>query len=154
TLVTDDLTSTERVMRYALCKSVWPAAPGVKNLDLHRFRCDLNAGLLARNRLVRLERAGWRFDALHFHCQTTAYASLDVMRRIPSIVSIDSTQRPVLQQARSALERGTYGPNVRRDGRIFRAAQLIVSMSEWAARSLREMYPDCTTEIAVMPNPV
>src|SRR5205809_302915 len=113
TLVTDDLTSTERVMRYALCKSVWPAAPGVKNLDLHRFRCDLNAGLLARNRLVRLERAGWRFDALHFHCQTTAYASLDVMRRIPSIVSIDSTQRPVLQQARSALERGTSGPHVR-----------------------------------------
>jgi glycosyltransferase involved in cell wall biosynthesis len=48
----------------------------------------------------------------------------------------------------------TYGPNVRRDGEIFRAAKLIISTSQWAADCLREEYPDCTTEIAVMANPV
>ena len=155
TLVTDGLTPAERIMRYALCLSLWPAgAGGIKNLDFHRYRCEMNAGLLARNRMRRLERAGRRFDVLHFHRQTTAYASLGAMRRTPSIVSIDSTQRCVLQHARSPLEVRSYAPNVRRDGQIFQAAKLIVSTSAWAARSVREDYPDCTTEIAVMPNPV
>jgi glycosyltransferase involved in cell wall biosynthesis len=155
TLVTDDLTPAERVMRYALCLPVWPArAAGYKNLDFHRYRCELNAGILARNRLRRLERAGKRFDVLHFHRQPTAYACLDAMRRIPSIVSIDSTQRAVLQHARSRLERRSYGPNIRRDGAIFRAARLIVATSDWAARTVREDYPDCVTDITVMPNPV
>jgi glycosyltransferase involved in cell wall biosynthesis len=155
TLVTEDLTPPERVLRYALCLPLWPpGAAGLKNVDFHRYRCELNAGLLARNRLRRLERDGRRFDVLHFHRQPTAYASLDIMRTIPSIVSIDSTQRCVLQHARTRLETRSYAPNIRRDGRIFRAARLIVSTSEWAARSVRQDYPDCVTETAVMPNPV
>ncbi len=155
TLVTDDLSGAERLMRFLLCLRIWPAgAAGIKNLDLHRFRCEMNAGILARNRLRRLDGAGRRFDVLHFHRQTTAYASLDVMRRIPSIVSIDSTQRCVLQHARSAIETRSYRPNIRRDGDIFRAARLVISTSAWAARSIREEYPDCTTETVVMPNPV
>ena len=154
-LVTEDLTPPERAMRFLLCARLWPrGALGLRNIDLHRYRCELNAGILARNRLRRLEAEGHRFDVLHFHRQTTAYASLDVMRRIPAIVSIDSTQRCVLQHARSRAETRSYGPNIRRDGQIFRAAKVIVSVSAWAARSLREEYPDCTTEIAVMPNPV
>ena len=155
TLVTEDLTPAERVMRFALCARVWPrGALGLRNIDLHRYRCELNSGLLARNRLRRLEGRGRRFDVLHFHRQTTAYASLDVMRRIPSIVSIDSTQRCVLQHSRSRLETRSYAPNVRRDGQIFRAAKLVIATSAWAARSVNEDYPDCTTETAVMPNPV
>jgi Glycosyl transferases group 1 len=153
-LVTDGLTAAERLQRYLLCLPLWPpGAAGLKNLDLHRYRCDVNAGLLARNRMRRLQRAGARVDVLHFHRQTTAYASLDVMARIPSIVSIDCTQRCILQQARSTLEVRSYRPNVRRDGEIFRAAKLIVSTSAWAARSLRDEYPDCATEISVMPTP-
>jgi len=155
TLVTDDLTPAERVMRFALCLHVWPpGAAGIKNLDFHRFRSELNAGLLARNRLRRLLKAGRRFDILHFHRQTTAYASLDAMRRTPSIVSIDGTQRYVVQHARSPLEIKSYGPNIKRDGEIFRAARLIVSTSDWAARAVREDYPGCDTETLVMPNPV
>jgi len=155
TLVTDDLTPAERLMRFVLCLQVWPGgAAGLRNVDLHRFRCEMNAGLLARRRLRRLERAGHCFDVIHFHRQNTAYASLDAMRRIPSIVSIDSTQRCVLEQARSGLERRSYTPNVRRDGRVFNAARLIIATSAWAARTVREDHPDCGTEIRVMPNPV
>lgn len=69
-------------------------------------------------------------------------------------MSIDSTPRIVLQHARSALERRSYAPGVKRDGEIFQAARLIVSTSEWAVRTIREDYPDCTTESAVMPHPV
>src|SRR5260221_5906654 len=146
TLVTENLTAAERLLRFALCARLWPpGTAGIKNLDLHRYRCELNARLLARNRLRRLERGGRRFDVLHFHRQTTAYASLEAMRRIPSIVSIDSPQRCVVERARSSLETRSYGPNIRRDGDIFRAARLIVSTSAWAERSLREEYPDCAT---------
>jgi glycosyltransferase involved in cell wall biosynthesis len=154
-LVTDDLTFPERLMRYALCFQLWPpGAAGYRNLDLHRFRCEVNAGILARNRLRRFERTGRRVDVLHFHNQTTAYTAVAAMRRIPSIVSIDCTQRCVLQQSASALETRSYEPNIRRDGRIFDAAKFMVSTSTWAARAVRDEYPDCRTDIAVMPIPV
>jgi glycosyltransferase involved in cell wall biosynthesis len=154
-LVTDDLTLPERVMRAALCARLWPAgAAGLRNLDLQRFRAELNAGLLARNRIRRLERAGTSFDVLHFHRQATAYASLRRMRRVPSIVSCDTTQGWLREMARTSVEAASYLPNVRRDGAIFAAAKLIVSTSHWAARHIRAEYPECATEIAVMPNPV
>jgi glycosyltransferase involved in cell wall biosynthesis len=126
----------------------------VKNLDRHRFRAELNAGLLARGRIRRLEAAGKRFDVLHFHRQTTAYASLERMRRTPSIVSIDCTAGYLVGMSANPAEARSYLPNVRRDGEVFRAARLIVSTSRWAADSLRAEYPECDTEIAVMPSPV
>ena len=70
---------------------------------------------------------------LHFHHQATAYASLDLMERVPSIVTLDCTQSCVLQEARSALDRWSIGFKVRRDGAIFRRAAALVSASRWAA---------------------
>ena len=155
TIVADGLTTRDRVVRRLLCTRLWNDQwASVKNLDLHRWRAELNAGLMARRRIRELETLGRRFDVLHFHRQTTAYASVARMRVTPSIVSIDCTQRPLVEAARSGLERRTYNPNVRRDGAIFRAAKLIVCTSNWAAESVRTEYPDCTTEIAVMPDPV
>jgi glycosyltransferase involved in cell wall biosynthesis len=154
-VLAERLTPGERALRRLLCLPLWPpGAGGLKNLDLLRFRAELHAGLLARRRIRQLERAGQRFDVLHFHRQATAYASLGRMRTTPSIVSIDCTQRPVLGQAAHRVEAASYAPNVRRDGEIFRAARLIVSTSRWAAACVRKEYPDCTTEIAVMPDPV
>ncbi len=154
-VLSDHLTARDRVVRRLICTRLWhDGLAGMTNLDLMRWRAEWHAGLLARHRIRELERAGHRFDVLHFHRQAAAYASLDRMRTTPSIVSIDCTQRPVVEAARTALEKRTYAPNVRRDGRIFRAARLIVCTSRWAADSLRAEYPDCDTEIAVMPDPV
>jgi glycosyltransferase involved in cell wall biosynthesis len=153
-VLTDGLTLGERALRRVLCARLWPDAAGVKNLDRHRFRAELNAGLLARGRIRRLEAAGKRFDVLHFHRQTTAYASLERMRRTPSIVSIDCTAGYLAGMAAGPAEARSYLPNARRDGEIFGAARLIVSASRWAADSLRDEYPECATEIAVMPSPV
>ena len=153
-VLTDALSVGERALRRVLCARLWPDGAGVKNLDRHRYRAELNAGLIARGRIRRLEAAGKRFDVIHFHRQTTAYASLERMRRTPSIVSIDCTQRCVMQLAASPAEAKSYLPNLRRDGEIFRAARLIVSTSRWAADTLREDYPELATEVAVMPNPV
>jgi starch synthase len=154
-VLTDDLTFSERLARRLLCTRLWPdGLAGLHNLDLFRYRAELNAGLIARRRIARLEAAGERFDVLHFHHQATAYASVDRMRQTPSIVSIDCTQRCVIDRARRAIEVRSYRPNARRDGEIFSTARLIVAASSWAAACVRAEYPECTTEILVMPVPV
>jgi glycosyltransferase involved in cell wall biosynthesis len=152
-VLTEDLSLFDRAVRRALCQRVWiDGAFGIRNLDLARFRHELHAGLLARRRIAA---AGPEpFDVIHFHRQATAYASLGLMRRIPSVVSMDCTQECVEQDAASAIERASYGPNVRFDGAVFRRATAIISTSRWAAQSLRRMYPDCATPVHVMANPV
>lgn len=151
-LLSENLQVGERIVRRVLCAQLWPDLPGSRNLDLSRFRRELNSGLQARRRL--LARGLDHFDVLHFHRQATAYASLDLMERVPSIASVDCTQTCVLQDATSALERWSLEFNVRRDGAILRRAAAIVSTSDWAARDIRRLYPDCRTPIHVMPNPV
>jgi glycosyltransferase involved in cell wall biosynthesis len=154
-IVADDLTVGERLRRRALCAQFWPdGLGGLRNLDLRRYRAELNAGLVAAGKIARLERRRGRFDVLHFHRQATAYASLARMKATPSIVSIDCTQGTVVGAAQTGVERRTYGPNIRRDGDIFRAARLVIATSKWAADSVRREYPDCETEIAVMHSPV
>jgi glycosyltransferase involved in cell wall biosynthesis len=153
-VLSEGMTPAERAVRRLACSRWWHDGWGIANLDLLRYRAEWNAGWLARKRIRELERSGMRFDVLHFHRQAASYASLERIRRTPSIMSIDCTQRCVVGSARSRLEARTYAPNVRRDGEIFRAAKLIISTSQWAADCLREEYPDCTTEIAIMPNPV
>ena len=151
-VLSEEPTTSERVVRRLLCTQLAPNVRGWNNVDLARYRIELNAGLQARRRL--LARGLDRFDVLHFHRQATAYASLDLMERLPSIVSIDCTQTCVLQDAASDVERWSFGFNVRRDGEIFRRAAAIVSTSHWAASEVRRMYPDCGTPIHVMPKPV
>jgi glycosyltransferase involved in cell wall biosynthesis len=151
-VLSEDLPVSERIVRRILCQRLWPDLPGSHNLDLARFRRELNAGLQARRRL--LARGIDCFDVIHFHRQATAYAGLDLMTRVPSIVSIDCAQTCVLQDATSALERWSFQFNVRRDGAILRRAAAIVSTSQWTAQDLARLYPDCRTPVHVMPNPV
>jgi starch synthase len=151
-VLTKDLTLSERVVRRVLCMQLWPDLPGTRNLDLARFRRELNSGLQARHRL--LTRGLEDFDVLHFHHQAAAYASLDLMTRVPTIVTIDCTQTCVLQDATSALERWSFGFNLRRDGEILRRAAAIVATSQWTARDIRRLYPDCRTPVQVAPHPV
>jgi glycosyltransferase involved in cell wall biosynthesis len=151
-VLSEDLALSERVVRRILCQRLWPDLAGSRNLDLARFRRELNAGLQARRRLLR--RGVGNFDVLHFHRQATAYASLDLMGQCPSIVSVDCMQTCVMQHATSALERWALRFNVRRDGDILRRAAAIVSTSRWAALDVGRLYPDCRTPVHVLPNPV
>src|SRR5258708_6790521 len=131
-VLAENLSLPERLVRRLLCAPLFPDAAGWNNVDLARFRRELNAGLQARGRL--LARGVEHFDLLHFHRQATAYASLGLMERVPSIVSIDCTQSCMLQDTTTARERWSLGFNVRRDGAVFRRARAIVSTSHSAAR--------------------
>jgi glycosyltransferase involved in cell wall biosynthesis len=154
-VLSENLTLVDRAIRKAMCLRLSPdGASRFKNLDLHRYRAEMHAGFLARRRIAALERAGSRFDVLHFHHQPTGWASLSRMRSTPAIVSIDCTTSLVRGRANSGLEARTYSLNAARDGKIFRAAALIVAPSQWAADAVRADYPDCETDIAVMPVPV
>jgi len=152
--LSEHMTVGERAFRRLFCARLWPDGLfGVKNLDLARLRAEYHAGWQAARRIAELRRTV-DIDVLHFHRQATAYASVPLMRRIPSIVSIDTTQDIVIDAATSRLEQRTYAFNARRDGQIFRAAAAIVATSDWAAGCLRRRYPDCTTPVHVMPAPV
>ena len=151
-VLTEDLTLSERLIRRALSQRLLPDRPGWRNVDRARFRRELNAGLQARRRLLAGDIR--RFDVLHYHCQPTAYASLDLMRRRPAIVSFDAVQSSVLEEPTSRVERWSLQANVRRDGAIFRGAAALVSASRWAEGELRRLYPDCRTPCEIMPNPV
>lgn len=147
--MSNDLSLYQRVRRRLLCAQVTRRS----NVDLFRFRAELNAGMTAEEKIREVENATGRIDVLHFHRQGTAYRSLARMKRVPSIVSIDGTQSMFSNTAASSIAKLSYAPGVRRDGRVFAAAKLIVSASDWAAACLRNEYPECKTEIVVRPNP-
>jgi alpha-maltose-1-phosphate synthase len=147
------LTLPERGLRRLLTLGPRPAtAAGA--LTRARFRHELNAGLTAARRIRALERRGERFDVIHFHTQAAAWASLGRMRRTPSIVSIDITQRLAMLEAPPGLARRDYAPNAARDRRVFRAAAAIVATSRWAGDDLVAELPECARRVRVMPYPV
>ena len=151
-VLSEHLSTRERIVRRLLCQSFIPPLAGMRNIDLARLRREYNSGLIARQRL--LARGLDHFDVLHFHRQATAYASLDLMTARPSIVSMDCTQTSALQAMRTRAERWSIGFNTRRDGEIFERAAAIIATSQWAADDIRDLYPACRTPIHVMPQPV
>jgi glycosyltransferase involved in cell wall biosynthesis len=152
--LSEQLTIGERVVRRAMCSRLWHDGwLGISNLDLARFRAEYHAGVQAARRM-RSAFGSQGPDVIHFHRQATAYASVSLMRRVPSVVSIDCTQDIVIDAAQSPIERWSYRPNVRAEARIFGAAAAVISTSQWAADCVRRRYTCCAVPIHVMPTPV
>jgi len=151
--LSEELTTAERIVRRAMCFGPPPGSFGAASLLLPRFRHEMHAGVQAARRISRLERIMGRFDVIHFHPQPTAWASLRRMRRTPSIVSIDTTQRLASREA-GGLARLDYAPNAARDRTVFRAAAAIVATSRWAADDLLADDPDLASKTHVLPYPV
>ncbi len=152
--LSDNLSIRDRVVRRLLSVRLAPARGAFANLDFRRWRQEWNTGLLAARRIEARERAGERFDVLHFHTQATAYASVARMARTPAIVSLDATQHLASLELESPLARRTYAPNIARDGVVFRAARAIVATSDWAAADLAASSPECEDRLHVMPYPI
>jgi glycosyltransferase involved in cell wall biosynthesis len=152
--LTRDLTVGDRVIRRALSVAIAPTEGPAANLDLRRWRQELNAGWLASRRIAAAERRAGRFDLLHFYTQPAAYGSIGLMRERPAIVCLDCTQRQAALEAGSGLSRASYRAGIVHDGRVLRAASAIVALSEWASRDLVDLYPDCAGRVHVLPCPV
>src|SRR5947207_9402225 len=119
-----ELTVCDRLIRRVCSLPLSPKSGVFGNVDLRRWREEMNVGLLASRRIAAAEQAR-PFAMLHFHTQAAAYASLERMKRTPSIVSIDATQQLASREASSPLSRLTYEPNIAHDGRVFSAAATI-----------------------------
>jgi alpha-maltose-1-phosphate synthase len=144
----------ERLLRRALCGGPRPGGSAIGALTLPRLRHELHAGIAARRRIRAAERAGGRFDVLHFHPQATAYASLGRMVRTPSLVSLDLTQRLAARQLPSALRRLDHVTNAALDRAVFRRGRALVVTSRWAAEDLLDDLPALEGRVHVMPYPV
>jgi glycosyltransferase involved in cell wall biosynthesis len=101
------------------------------------------ASLRARSAMRRLERAR-ACDALFVHTHSVAMFALDLMRRIPTVLSTDAT--PLGFHELATAYRHAIGPawlersKAAWDAKTFRAAARIVALSEWAKRSFVEDY--------------
>lgn len=124
-------------------------------LPLVKDNWSLRGGLRARARLGRALRDR-SLDGLLFHTQVAALCSRDLLRRLPSVVSLDATprnldsvgaaygHRPEGQDPLGRLKRAW-------NGAVLRAATALAPWSEWARRSLIDDYGVPAERTVVIP---
>lgn len=122
----------------------WARLPGVRsNWSL---RASLGAYLGLRGR---------RFQGALYHTQVTSLLSAGLMRKTPSVVSLDAT--PLQYDALGAFYGHAAGGGrteqikMRLNQRAFRAAKRLVSWSQWAKDSLVADYGVPAEKIEVIP---
>lgn len=106
-------------------------------------------------RLLRQDHSSDKFDAIFFHTQVTTLLSVDLMRCVPTVVSLDAT--PINydavghayghQTGHKAVEALKYQLNVR----PLRAARALVTWCAWARQSLIDDYGIEASRITVIP---
>ena len=128
-------------------RGTWTRLPGVRSN--WSVRASLGAYLGLRPQAGRL-------DGALFHTQVTSLFSTGLMRRIPSVVSLDATPRQF--DALGALYGHSPSGSARLEAvkkrmnqRAFKAARRLVTWSQWAKDSLIADYGVPDAKIAVIP---
>lgn len=131
----------------------FPPRGTLETLPVLRDNWSMRASMRARRALAH-DGAG-RFDALFFHTQVTTLLCVELMRRIPSVISLDAT--PINYDAVGSA----YGHQRARGGvellkvalnkRSLHAARALVTWCDWARRSLIDDYGVDATRITVIP---
>lgn len=117
--------------------------PGLasRDLDLQPLRSQLALSAVAR-RLV--QRAAQPYDVLHVYTQNAGLLLSSVMKRVPTVVTVDGTN--TLLADRIPYRRPTkWTPRALAitlpfERRVFTAATLVAAQSDYAARSLVDDY--------------
>ncbi|MCY7320822.1 MAG: glycosyltransferase family 4 protein [Phormidesmis sp. CAN_BIN36] len=120
-----------------------------QNTDFFMFRFQMCLGYFAR-RLVLRKMANTAYTVLHFHTQPLAYLCLDLMREIPTVISIDRTAAQASREYTKPSLRWTFAPNLRLDKKVFEAAKSIVTFSEAARRSVVDDYGIAPEKVTVI----
>jgi glycosyltransferase involved in cell wall biosynthesis len=114
----------------------------------------VRAGVRARRALRHMGHDG-RLDALFVHTQVAATLMPDVLRRIPSVVSLDAT--PIQFDALGRYYgHATNGPRVERikwrlNRACFARADRLVAWSHWAKQGLVDRYEVPPDKVVVIP---
>lgn len=114
----------------------------------------VSAGLQARKAISDMRHSG-QIDALFFHSQVTAVLCLDLLRRTPSIVSLDATPLQYDQLGDFYAHKSGPGWLESRKWRMnqacFSAARHLVAWSDWTKESLINDYHMDAEKITVIP---
>ncbi len=125
----------------------WTKLPGI------RSNWSLRASLGA---WLGLRGAARHLDAALFHTQVTSLFSAGIMRRVPSVISLDAT--PIQYDALGAFYGHQPSANARLEAvkkrlnqRAFSAAHHLVTWSQWTRASLVSDYGVPADKITVIP---
>ncbi|NJR49593.1 MAG: hypothetical protein HC780_08470 [Leptolyngbyaceae cyanobacterium CSU_1_3] len=95
-----------------------------QNTDFFLWRFQLCLGYFARRLVLRnIEKT--HYSALHFHTQPLAYLCLDLMREMPTVISLDRTAAQASREYTKPSLRWTFAPNLRLDKKVFDAAKIL-----------------------------
>jgi len=97
-----------------------------QNLDFNRFRISAGFAYMAR-RLIARKLSQADYSALHLHTQVMALLSVDFMKNLPTVVSIDLTAVQASQEKTDPSFRWTYTPNILLEKRVYEAAARIIT---------------------------
>jgi glycosyltransferase involved in cell wall biosynthesis len=110
-----------------------------QNLDFRRFRVQMSYAYMAKQLAAR-KLSQIDYSALHFHTYILGFLSLDLMKQLPTVVSLDMTTLQACQETTDPSFRWTHSPNIFLGKQVFEAAARIVTRSEWARKSVIEDY--------------
>ncbi len=120
------------------------------NLDFSRSRLELGYAYAARRLTVRkLGQA--QYSALHIHTQLHALLSVDVLKKLPTVISIDITIAQAAEERSLPNFRWTYTPIISLEKRVFEAAARVITVSEWARKSVIKDYNIDEDKVTVIP---
>lgn len=109
------------------------------NLDLFRFRAQLGYALLTR-RLIVKKLKQTPYNLLYIHTQPLAFLSLDLMQRLPTVISIDMTNVQASAEKGDRRYQWTYQPNIFLEKKVYQQATKIFTLTEWARQSVIKDY--------------
>lgn len=121
-----------------------------QNLDFNRFRISTGFAYMAR-RLVARKLSQADYSALYLHTQVMALLSVDFMKNLPTVVSIDLTAVQASQEKTDPNFRWTYNPNVLLEKRVYEVAARIITTSEFARKSVIEDYNIDSEKVKAIP---
>lgn len=142
-----DIAPTYVDLPYEGMTGAWTRLPGIRSN--WSARASLGAWLGLRSQASRLEAA-------LFHTQVTSLFSAGLMRRVPSVISLDAT--PIQYDALGAFYGHVPSGSARLEAvkkrlnqRAFGAAKHLVAWSQWAKESLVTDYGVPPEKITVIP---
>lgn len=127
---------------------LWQRMPVVR--DNWTLRASLRAKARVREILKRQP-----LDGLFFHTQVTTLFAASLMRRLPTVVSLDATPVNIYTvgtaYGHAPSGRAIEALKARLNRRIFREARHLIAWCEWAKQSLIEDYGVRDRKITVIP---
>jgi glycosyltransferase involved in cell wall biosynthesis len=122
------------------------------DLDLQPLRAQLAAAAWVRRALKAHHEP---YDVLHVYTQNAALLSSDLLRSVPTVVSLDTTNARnayrLPYRAPTRFTPATVACSKPFERRVFDAATTVVANSRWAAGSLIDDYGLAPSEVRVIP---